>query len=67
MTDDTTKKNTQSLVDLSPEDNRLLTEAAKRCGRSKRKEASLRLADSLRHFPDIATEGKRFLNDGTKG
>lgn len=66
MTDDTWNE-TKAIVDLSPEDNRRLTEAAQRCGRSKRKEASLRLADHLKNFPDIAAEGKRFLPDGTKG
>ncbi len=46
--------------------NKLLTEAAARSGRSKVKEAVLRLADHLQHFPDIATTGKRFGKDDHK-
>lgn len=52
---------------VSAETNKLLTEAAERSRRPKAKEAELRLTDHLRNFPDIATEGRRFKGDGTKG
>lgn len=47
-------------VQLSKKANELLTKAAGRAGRTKRKEAMLRLEDHLLHFPDIASTGKRF-------
>ncbi|PVZ84220.1 TraYfamily protein [Serratia sp. S1B] len=47
-------------VHLSEETNESLTKAAKRAGRTKRKEAALRLQDHLQQYPDIATAGKRF-------
>lgn len=48
-------------VQLSEETNEALTKAAKRAGRTKRKEAALRLQDHLQQYPDIATAGKRFI------
>ncbi|MDR5020240.1 TraY domain-containing protein [Yersinia rochesterensis] len=53
--------------DMSPEVNRLLSLSSARSKRTKVKEAILRLEDHLKNFPDIATEGKRFREDGTKG
>lgn len=53
-------KNTSTVVQLSPEENRLLTESAERSGRTKLQEASIRLKDHLHNFSDIATLGKRF-------
>lgn len=64
MTDKYEWKSAQTVIEMSPEINRLLTQAAKRSGRSKVKEASLRLADHLKTVSDIATEGRRFLSDG---
>jgi hypothetical protein len=52
---------------ISAKINRLLTEAAERSRRPKAKEAELRLADHLENFPDIATTGRRFKHDGSKG
>lgn len=49
-----------TVVELTPEMNRLLTQASSRSRRSKTQEASVRLFDHLMHFQDIATEGKRF-------
>ncbi|EPC4028304.1 TraY domain-containing protein [Aeromonas salmonicida] len=53
-------RETSTVVSLNPESNRLLTESAKRSGRTKVQEASIRLRDHLLHFSEIATEGKRF-------
>lgn len=53
--------------DMSPEVNRLLSQSSARSKRTKVKEAILRLEDHLKRFTDIATEGKRFREDGTKG
>lgn len=52
----------ETLISLSMPElvNKRLTEAANRSGRSKVQEATLRLADHLEYFPDIATTGKRF-------
>lgn len=52
---------------VSAKVNKLLSEAAERSCRPKSKEAALRLADHLEKFPDIATTGRRFKNDGSKG
>lgn len=54
-------------IDISPEMNRLLTQAAARSKRTKTTEAYIRLEDHLKNFPDIATAGLRFLEDGFKG
>ncbi|WP_302789594.1 TraY domain-containing protein [Escherichia coli] len=51
---------------MSPDVNRLLTQAAKRSGRSKVKEATIRLADHLKTVTDIAVPGRRFLSDESK-
>lgn len=59
MTDEQWKA-VQLVMRLSPNVNRLLTESARRTGRSKIQEALLRLTDHLNNFEDIATEGKRF-------
>lgn len=47
-------------IQLNEDDNRLLTLAAARSGRSKKIEAMLRLSHHLKMFVDIAAEGKRF-------
>jgi TraY domain len=47
--------------------NKDLTAAARRSGRSKVSEAIMRLGDHLENFPDIATAGRRFREDGNKG
>lgn len=60
MTDEQWKA-VQLVMRLSPNVNRLLTESARRTGRSKTQEALLRLTDHLINFEDIASEGKRFL------
>lgn len=49
-----------TVVELTPEMNRLLSQAAARSRRSKTQEATIRLFDHLKNFPDIATEGRRF-------
>lgn len=54
-------------VDIPPEVNRLLTQAAQRSKRTKTMEALVRLEDHLKNFPDIATQGRRFREDGNKG
>lgn len=54
-------------VDISPEMNRLLTQAAARSKRTKTTEAYIRLEDHLKNFPDIATTGLRFREGGIKG
>ncbi|MGL4355113.1 MULTISPECIES: TraY domain-containing protein [Aeromonas] len=56
-----TYRKTSTVVELDARVNQLLTEAARRSGRSKVQEASVRLRDHLLNFSDIATEGKRFL------
>ncbi|ERK05988.1 MULTISPECIES: TraY domain-containing protein [Serratia] len=66
MTDEQLWKSAQTVIDMTPEVNRLLTQAAKRSGRSKVKEATLRLADHLKTVTDIATEGRRFLSNESK-
>ncbi|MGC1009756.1 TraY domain-containing protein [Pantoea agglomerans] len=48
------------LVHLSEETNQLLVESSKRSGRSKTREAKMRLEDSLRSFSDLAATGRRF-------
>jgi hypothetical protein len=48
------------LVHLSEETNQLLVESSKRSGRSKTREAKIRLEDSLRSFSDLAATGRRF-------
>lgn len=60
MTDEQWKE-VQLVMRLSPTVNRLLSESARRTGRSKTQEALLRLTDHLVSFEDIASEGKRFL------
>lgn len=60
MTDEQWKA-VQLVMRLSPTVNRLLSESAKRTGRSKTQEALLRLTDHLISFEGIASEGKRFL------
>lgn len=60
-------KPSSTVVELSSEINRLLSQAAVRAGRTKVKEATIRLEDHLKNFPDIATEGRRFRKDGNKG
>ncbi|CNI65466.1 TraY domain-containing protein [Yersinia aleksiciae] len=45
---------------LNKDTNEALSKAAKRAGRTKRKEAALRLEDHLQQYLDIATAGKRF-------
>lgn len=60
-------KSSSTVVELSPETNRLLSQAAIRSGRTKVKEATVRLEDHLKNFPDIATPGRRFREDGNKG
>ncbi|EKN5999203.1 TraY domain-containing protein [Yersinia enterocolitica] len=45
---------------ITPEMNRLLSQASARSKRTKTMEALVRLEDHLRNFPDIATHGKRF-------
>ncbi|MFQ6247235.1 TraY domain-containing protein [Yersinia enterocolitica] len=45
---------------ITPEMNRLLSQASARSKRTKTMEALVRLEDHLRNFPDIATNGKRF-------
>lgn len=47
-------------LEITPEMNRLLSQAAARAKRTKVMEALLRLEDHLFNFPDIATHGKRF-------
>lgn len=47
-------------VDVPPDVNRLLTQAAQRSKRTKTMEALVRLEDHLKNFPDIATSGRRF-------
>ncbi|EPE7785844.1 TraY domain-containing protein [Yersinia enterocolitica] len=47
-------------LEITPEMNRLLSQAAVRAKRTKVMEALLRLEDHLFNFPDIATHGKRF-------
>jgi hypothetical protein len=47
-------------VDVPPDVNRLLTQAAQRSKRTKTMEALVRLEDHLKNFPDIATPGRRF-------
>lgn len=54
-------------VDIPLEVNRLLTQAAQRSRRTKTMEALVRLEDHLKNFPDIATPGRRFREDGNKG
>ena len=54
-------------VDISPDVNRLLTQAALRSKRTKTQEALVRLEDHLKNFPDIARPGRRFREDGNKG
>lgn len=48
------------LVHLSEEANLLLVESSKRSGRSKTREAKIRIEDSLRSFSDLAATGRRF-------
>lgn len=60
-------KSSSTVVELSSEMNRLLSQAATRSGRTKVKEATIRLEDHLKNFPDIATAGRRFRNDGNQG
>lgn len=60
-------KSSSTVIELSPEANRLLSQAAIRSGRTKVKEATVRLDDHLKNFPDIAREGRRFRMDGNKG
>lgn len=45
---------------LRKECNEVLAKAAKRAGRTKRREAELRLEDHLMQYQDIAIAGKRF-------
>ena len=47
-------------VELPPETNRLLSEAAMRSKRTKKQELVMRLEDHLKNFGNIATVGKRF-------
>jgi hypothetical protein len=47
-------------VEINPEVNKLLTEAAERSKRTRRQELIVRLEDHLRNFGDIAAVGKRF-------
>jgi TraY domain len=54
-------------VDIPPDVNRLLTQAAKRSKRTKTMEALVRLEDHLKNFPDIAIAGRRFRENGNKG
>ncbi|WGL94030.1 TraY domain-containing protein [Arsenophonus nasoniae] len=60
MKKDETFSSVATVVELTPEMNRLLSQAAARSRRSKTQEATIRLFDHLRNFPDIATEGRRF-------
>lgn len=48
------------LIKLTEEFNQLLIQTSKRSGRSKTKEALIRLQDSLRSYSDLAATGKRF-------
>ena len=57
-------KKSSTAVELTPEMNKLLSQAATRSKRTKVTEATLRLYDHLKNFPDIATEGRRFKHDG---
>ncbi|MEN3262645.1 TraY domain-containing protein [Sodalis endosymbiont of Spalangia cameroni] len=66
MIDKAVWKGRKTVIEMTPEVNRLLTQAAARSGRSKVKEASLRLADHLKSYMDIATEGRRFSADSDK-
>lgn len=50
---------------VPPALNRLLTQASERSGRSKAKEAEIRLTDHLTNFTDIASVGKRFGHQKT--
>ncbi|WP_032115170.1 TraY domain-containing protein (plasmid) [Candidatus Arsenophonus nilaparvatae] len=60
MKKDETFSSVATVVELTPEMNRLLSQAAARSRRSKTQEATIRLFDHLKNFPDIATEGRRF-------
>ncbi|HGJ5866241.1 MAG TPA: TraY domain-containing protein [Arsenophonus nasoniae] len=60
MKKDDTFSSVATVVELTPEMNRLLSQAAARSRRSKTQEATIRLFDHLKNFPDIATEGRRF-------
>ncbi|CNM03504.1 TraY domain-containing protein [Yersinia pseudotuberculosis] len=55
------------VFELTPDMNRLLTQSSLRSKRTKVKEATMRLEDHLKNFSDIATTGRRFREDGTKG
>ncbi|WP_145573518.1 TraY domain-containing protein [Yersinia mollaretii] len=52
---------------ISAKTNYLLSNAAARSKRTKTMEVLLRIEDHLNNFPDIATEGLRFREGGTKG
>lgn len=58
--DDTGYKRVGLSFYITPEMNRLLSQASVRSKRTKTMEALVRLEDHLRNFPDIATQGKRF-------
>ncbi len=60
MTSDIKKKGRSILLNLNTELSDKLTQAAKRSGRSKTKEATLRLTDHLDIYSDLATPGIRF-------
>ncbi|MBC3215317.1 MULTISPECIES: TraY domain-containing protein [Serratia] len=66
MIDKAQWKSAQTVIEMTPDVNRLLTQAAKRSGRSKVKEATIRLADHLKTVTDIAVPGRRFLSDESK-
>lgn len=51
------------LLHLSPDMTTMLSEASDRSGRSKTREALVRLEDHLRSVTDLATPGRRFIAD----
>lgn len=53
------------LLRLTPEITEILSQAADRSGRSKTREAYVRLEDHLKSFTDLATLGRRFTAEGS--
>lgn len=60
MAADVTTKGLSLLLKLSPEKAEKLAESAARSGRSKTREALVRLEDSLESVTDLASPGLRF-------
>lgn len=59
------KKGVSVLLHLNTEQTEKLSQAAERSGRSKTKEALIRLADHLDTYSDLATPGYRFKAEET--